>query len=83
MSKHTILIRPDGSVSFLHDDTLTSVLKPEGDIFIERASDVSYDNANNGWCIYKPGTRDKLFDGLFSTRNEALVAEKNFLEKRL
>lgn len=83
MSEHTIRINPDGSMTFLHEDALTIALRTEGQIHIERASDVAYDNEAQGWRVYKPGTKDKLFDGLFRSRAEALTSEKKYLEDRL
>lgn len=83
MSEHTIRINPDGSMVFLHDDTLVESLRNEGEVNIKRASDVSYDNGAQGWRVYLPGTRSRLFEGLFNTRAEALETEKKYLEDRL
>lgn len=83
MSTHTIRVNPDGSVTFLHDDILTQALKNDGEVNIKRASDVSYDNDAQGWRVYFPGTTNKLFEGLFATRAEALASEKKYLEDRL
>jgi hypothetical protein len=83
MSEHIIRINPDGSMAFLHEDSITQTLKSEGDINIKRASDVSYDNRAHGWRVYIPGTKTQLFEGLFTTRAEALATEKEYLEDRL
>ena len=83
MSTHTILIDPNGFVTFLHEDSLTQALKNEGEVTIKRASDVSYDNEAQGWRVYVPGTQNRLFEGLFATRAEALTSEKKYLEDRL
>jgi hypothetical protein len=83
MPKHTIRINPDGTMAFLHDDTIVQALEKQGKINIERASDVSYDNEAHGWRVYIPGTKDQLLDGLFNTRAEALETEKTYLEARL
>lgn len=83
MQEHTIQINEDGSVVFLHEDAITTSFAKEGKITIERASDVSYDNAAKGWRVYKPGTREQLFEGLYPTRAEALATEKRYLEERL
>lgn len=81
--EHTILIDKEGSVIFLHDDAITTSLAKEGSFTIERASDVSYDNEAKGWRVYKPGTKEQLFEGLFTTRADALATEKQYLEERL
>ena len=83
MAEHSIRINPDGSMTFLHEDILTQALKKDGEVHIERASDVSYDNDAQGWRVYLPGTKTKLFEGLFANRSDALAAEKKFLEERL
>lgn len=83
MSEHVVRINEDGSMTFLHDDAILASLRNEGSIHIERASDVSYDNAAQGWRVYIPGTKDLLFNGLFSTRAEALEVEKKYLEDRM
>ncbi len=83
MAEHSIRINLDGSMTFLHEDTLTAALKNEGEVRIERASDVSYDNEAQGWRVYLPGTKSKLFEGLFTNRSDALAAEKKYLEDHL
>lgn len=83
MAEHSIRINLDGSMTFLHEDTLTAALKNEGEVHIERASDVSYDNEAQGWRVYLPGTKSKLFEGLFANRSDALAAEKKYLEDHL
>jgi hypothetical protein len=83
MPEHTIRINPDGSMTFLHEDAITQALKSEGEVNIKRASDVSYDNSAQGWRVYLPGTKTQLFEGLFTTRAEALATEKEYLENRL
>jgi hypothetical protein len=72
-----IVIRPDGSLRCLYDETLDLTLL--GKLEIRRGSHVEPDEAGRWWADLCPVSGPKL--GPFDRRSEALTAERDWLER--
>lgn len=70
-------IKPGGTVEFVHDDKLTSVMKPLGTVEIRRASHVEPTTDGEWTADMSPSGGPTL--GPFPTRTEALAAERQWL----
>lgn len=78
-----IRIKPDGSIVFLHEDKITEALMNEGDLRMERASDVRFHNSDKLWYVHLPGEDTKIIEAGFKNRESALAGEKIILERFL
>jgi hypothetical protein len=78
-----IRIKPDGSISYLHNDKITEALMNEGDLRMERASDVRFHNSDKLWYVHLPGEDTKIIEAGFKNRESALAGEKIILERFL
>lgn len=78
--KHILSVTDDGTIRHLHSDELGCLGKLGSRVEIDRASNVEYDNKNQWWYAdLRPAGIDKVMTG-FSTRAEALEAEREYLE---
>jgi hypothetical protein len=80
---NVIRIKPDGSISYLHNDKITAALRNEGDLMMSRASNVSFSNKDKLWYIYLPDSNTKVLDIGFVDRESAIIAEIEVLQKFL
>jgi len=80
---NVIRIKPDGSMVFLHEDKITEALINEGDLRMERASDVKFNNMTKAWEVFLPGSDSKMVETSFKDRKSALAGEKIILENFL
>jgi hypothetical protein len=78
-----IRIKPDGSIVFLHEDKITEALINEGDLTMQRASDVKFSNSDKLWYVHLPGEDTKIIEAGFKNRESALAGEKVILERFL
>jgi hypothetical protein len=78
-----IRIKPDGSISYLHNDKITAALRNEGDLTMQRASNVIFHNKDKLWYIYLPDSDTKVLDVGFVDRESAIIAEVEVLQKFL
>lgn len=78
-----VRIEKGGKIVFLHDDNLTSSLKNDGELFLERASDLKFDNSEQMWFVHYPGSPNRMIPVGFETRQQALDSEKALLESNL
>jgi len=78
-----IRIKPDGSMIFLHEDKITEALINEGDLKMERATDIRFSNSEKLWYVFLPGTETKVLSPGFVNRASALEAEKRVLNSML
>jgi hypothetical protein len=78
-----IRIKPDGSIVFLHEDRITEALMNEGDLSMQRASDLRFNNKTKAWEVFLPGSDIKMVETSFKNRASALAGEKVILEKFL
>ena len=78
-----IRIKPDGSISYLHNDKITAALRDEGDLTMTRASNVTFSNKDKLWYIYLPDTDTKVLDIGFVDRESAITAEIEVLNRFL
>jgi hypothetical protein len=78
-----IRIKPDGSMVFLHEDKITEALINEGELKMERASDVKFNNKTKAWEVFLPGSDTKMVETSFKDRKSALAGEKIILERFL
>lgn len=74
-----LLIDSDGSVEFLHDDSLIPLRDSLGSFTVSRASYVNFDNDRGGFAVFIPGHGD--MGRVFSRRSDAIEAEKVFLSE--
>jgi len=78
-----IRIKLDGSMVFLHEDKITEALINEGELKMERASDVKFNNKTKAWEVFLPGSDTKMVETSFKDRKSALAGEKIILERFL
>lgn len=71
--------RPDGSVSFIWDDSLSGLID-EGQASVRRASDVEPDEYGRWWADLGRSGGPVL--GPFAKRGEAIAAEVEWLRNR-
>jgi len=77
-----ILITKDGqTVTGLHDDNFP--FSTLGDLEINRATDVRFDNQEKLWFVHDPKTGERIIPQGFVSRKLAILAEVIFLEKIL
>ena len=79
--KNMIRIKPDGSISYLHNDKITAALRNEGDLTMQRASNVIFSNQDKLWYIYLPETDTKVLEVGFIDRESAISAEIEVLSR--
>jgi len=72
-----IVIRPDGSLRCVYDETLDLTLL--GKLEIRRGSHVEPDEAGQWWADLSPASGPQL--GPFDHRSQALAAERDWLER--
>jgi hypothetical protein len=84
MGQRTIKISPGGDVECLYDDKLRPVLDKLGDMKVERASNIKFDDCDSLWYIWVNNgpSSDKVYPG-YKLREEAIKAEIELLEKNL
>ena len=70
-----LAITPNGGVEMLWDDALD--VKQFGDVKVERASHVEFDNTKSKWYVQSAKTLKVLRDD-FDSRDEALAWEKQY-----
>lgn len=75
-----ISVDPNGNMTAIYDDELTDLFQ-EGSVTIRRASNVEADKNGQWWAEMLDGTGTKL--GPFTKRQDALDAEKEYLERKL
>jgi len=80
---NVIRIKPDGSITYLHNDKITAALRDEGDLTMQRASNVSFSNKTKLWYIYLPESNTKVLDIGFIDRESAISAEIEVLSRFL
>ena len=80
---NVIRIKPDGSMVFLHEDKITEALINEGDLTMQRASDLKFNNKTKAWEVFLPGSDTKMVETSFRDRASALAGEKIILENFL
>ena len=80
MNEHVLLIKPDGNVETLYTEQID--LRALGDLHVERASNVEFDDDEQGWRVLYPNNTIML-EEVFTTRQEALDAEVRHLQKQL
>jgi len=73
-----VLVGPDGTVRFIHDDDIAEALADVGPATVRRASHVEPDGAGRWYADMAP-VGGPLLEG-FSRRDEALRAERVWLE---
>jgi hypothetical protein len=82
---HVISIDPDGTVRTLYTEKID--LRDFGPLYVERASNVEWHNARDGWTVqFADGTymvNPLGIPRLFDAREDALAAEVDFLQARL
>ncbi len=78
---NVIRIKPDGSITYLHNDKITAALRDEGDLTMQRASNVSFSNKDKLWYIYLPESNTKVLDVGFVDRESAISAEIEVLNR--
>lgn len=78
-----IRIKPDGSIVFLHEDKITEALREEGDLTMQRASDLKFNNKTKAWEVFLPGSDIKMVETSFKNRESALAGEKLILQRFL
>lgn len=91
---HIISISPDGTVRTLYTDRIN--LRDFGTLDVKRASNVEYDNKEEGWVVTLSDGRFIARDPhrskwvshewikyVFETREDALAAEVDYLQARL
>jgi hypothetical protein len=80
---NVIRIKPDGSITYLHNDKITAALRDEGDLTMRRASNVIFSNKDKLWYIYLPESNTKVLDVGFVDRESAISAEIEVLSRFL
>ena len=78
-----VRIKPDGSIVFLHEDKITEALMNEGDLTMQRASDLKFNNTTKAWEVFLPGSDIKMVETSFKNRESALAGEKLILQRFL
>ena len=84
MAKHIIKISQEGTLTFLYSDSHPCLSVP-GDISINRASNVHFDNDCKLWFVHEiksDGSEVKHPEG-FKFRADAIAYEVGILEKQL
>jgi hypothetical protein len=80
MTRHRVIIKPGGTVCFLHDDRLAA-LYTAGPTHLRRVSHVE-PTADNQWTADMGPVNGPVL-GPFPTRGAALQAERDWLGARL
>lgn len=76
-----IMIRPDGSIAFIHDDSVTESLKDIGKTSIKRASNVE-PTEDGQWNVdMSPVGGPESLGITFDKRADALASEVEFLKE--
>lgn len=76
-----VVIEPDGTVKFLHDDALAPLYQ-EGTPHLFRASNVE-PTSDGEWLADMSPIDGETMLGPFPLRNDALAAERAWLNQRL
>lgn len=76
-----LVIGPDGNLKYIYDDS--SPFNGLGDLTVERASHVEFNNDDKLWYVYDPETHKPMLDAGFKSRSVALEAEKVFLDSTM
>ncbi len=78
MSAHALYFTPDGLGHALHTERID--LERIGDLHIERASRVEFDNATQRWQVFPGGSTRPVFD--HPSRRVCLDWERAWLEHK-
>lgn len=76
-----IMIAPDGTIAFIHNDSVTEQLRQVGDVSIKRASNVE-PTENGQWNVdMTPVGGPERLPETFDRRSDALASEVQYLKE--